>query len=168
MRRREFITVLGGAAAGWPFVARAQQSNRLIRLGFLGPALNTAPAIEQYEAFRMQLAELGLRDGQNLTIDYKGLDNPRGPFVAVVDLMRSPPDLIVSAGPEVSLQAVVGATGFIPVVMIAINFDPLARGYIRSLARPGMPTGKPRSTPLPKHCAAYMTSKTFVLRLRSL
>jgi hypothetical protein len=65
------------------------------------------------------------------------LDNPRGPFVAVVDLMRSPPDLIVSVGPEASLQAVVGATGFIPVVMIAINFDPLERGYIASLARPG-------------------------------
>ena len=85
----------------------------------------------------MQLAELGLRDGQNLTIDYKGLDNPRGPFVAVVDLMRSPPDLIVTAGPETSLQAVVGANGFIPVVMIAVNFDPLALGYIPGLARPG-------------------------------
>jgi hypothetical protein len=65
------------------------------------------------------------------------LDNPRGPFVAVVDLMRSPPDLIVSAGPEASLQAVVGATGFVPVVMIAINFDPLERGYIASLAAAG-------------------------------
>src|SRR5437764_1560558 len=51
--------------------------------------------------------------------------------------MGSPPDLIVSVGPEASLQAVVGATGFIPVVMIAINFDPLERGYIASLARPG-------------------------------
>jgi len=134
--RREFITLLSGAAA-LPLGARAQQSQRLIRLGFLGPTLNTSPAIDQYEAFRTQLAELGLRDGQNLTIDYKGLDNPRGPFVAVVDLMRSPPDLIVSVGPEASLQAVVGATGFIPVVMIAINFDPLERGYIASLARPG-------------------------------
>jgi putative tryptophan/tyrosine transport system substrate-binding protein len=130
MRRREFVVILlgGGATAAWPLGARAQQSQRLIRLGFLGPTLNTSPAIDQYEAFRTRLAELGLRDGQNLTIDYKGLDNPRGPFVAVVDLMRSPPDLIVSVGPEASLQAVVGATGFIPVVMIAINFDPLERG----------------------------------------
>ena len=137
MKRREFITLLGGATATWPRVARAQQSSRLIRLGFLGPALNNRASITQYEAFRTQLAELGLHDGQNLAIDYKGLDNPRGPFVAVLDLMHSPPDLIVSTGPEASLQAVVGATGFIPVVMIAINFDPLQRGYIASLARPG-------------------------------
>jgi hypothetical protein len=136
VKRREFIILLGGAAT-WPLAARAQQFNKSIRLGFLGPTLNTPPAVEQYEAFRTQLAELGLRDGQNVTIDYKGLDNPRGPFVAVVDLMRSPPDLIVSVGPEASLQAVVGATGFIPVVMIAINYDPLERGYVASLARPG-------------------------------
>jgi putative ABC transport system substrate-binding protein len=137
LKRREFITLVGAATAAWPRVARAQQSSRLIRLGFLGPALNNPASITQYEAFRTQLAELGFRDGQNLAIDYKGLDNPRGPFVAVLDLMHSPPDLIVSTGPEASLQAVVGATGFIPVVMIAINFDPLERGYIASLARPG-------------------------------
>jgi putative ABC transport system substrate-binding protein len=52
-------------------------------------------------------------------------------------LVRSQPDLIVTIGPETSLQAVVGASGFVPVVMIAVNFDPLAVGYIRSLARPG-------------------------------
>ena len=134
--RREFMTLLGGAAVTWPLAARAQQSRRPIRLAFFGPGLNSSPAIDQYEAFRTQLADLGFRDGQNVTIDYISVDNPRGPFVAVVDLMRSPPDLIVSAGPEISLQAVVGATGFIPVVMIAINFDPLERGYISNLARP--------------------------------
>src|SRR5262249_46984046 len=137
MRRRQFISLLGGAAAAWPVAAGAQQPGRLIRLGVLGPTLNNPAAIDQYDAFRTQLADMGFRDGQNVTIDYISVDNPRGPFVAVVDLMRSPPDLIVSAGPEVSLQAVVGATGFIPVVMIAINFDPLARGYIASLSRPG-------------------------------
>jgi putative tryptophan/tyrosine transport system substrate-binding protein len=136
VKRRDFITLIGGSAAVWPLAARAQQSNRSIRLGFVGPTLNTSPAIDQYEVFRTQLMELGFRDGQNLTIDYRVIDNPGGPFVAVVDLMRSPPDLIVSVGPEVSLQAVVGATGFIPVVMIAINFDPLERGYISNLARP--------------------------------
>jgi hypothetical protein len=80
--RRELLATLGGAAAAWPLAAGAQQFNKSIRLGFLGPTLNTPPAVEQYEAFRTQLAELGLRDGQNVTIDYKGLDNPRGPFVA--------------------------------------------------------------------------------------
>jgi putative ABC transport system substrate-binding protein len=137
MKRREFITLIGGAAAAWPLTVRAQQSSRLIRLGFLGPTLNNPPAIEQYQAFLTQLGELGFNEGQNLTIDYRLLDDPRGPFVVAAELMRSPPDLIVTTGPETSLQAFVGASGFIPVVMIAINFDPLARGYIPSLPRPG-------------------------------
>jgi putative ABC transport system substrate-binding protein len=135
--RREFIMLLGGAAAAWPLVARAQQSSRLIRLGFLGPTLNNTAASAQYQAFRTQLGELGFREGQNLTIHYQGVDDPRGPFVIAAELMRSQPDLVVATGPETSLQAVVGASGFIPVVMIAVNFDPLARGYITSLARPG-------------------------------
>ena len=65
------------------------------------------------------------------------VDDPRGPFVVAAELTRSRPDLIVASGPETSLQAVMGVSGFIPVVMIAINFDPLARGYVASLARPG-------------------------------
>src|SRR5262245_40843822 len=136
IRRREVITLLGGAA-GWPLAARAQQSKRPVRLGFLGPTLNNPPAIAQYEAFRAHLAELGFHEGQNLIVDYRGVDDPRGPFVLVVDLMRAPPDLMVAFGPEASLQAVAAASGFIPIVMVAINFDPLARGYIQSLSRPG-------------------------------
>jgi putative ABC transport system substrate-binding protein len=89
MRRREFIALFGSAAAAWPLAARAQQSRRPTRLASFGPTLNSSPAIDQYEAFRTQLADLGFRDGQNVTIDYISVDNPRGPFVAVVDLMRS-------------------------------------------------------------------------------
>ena len=137
MRRRDFITLLGGAAAAWPLAARAQQSAKLPRLGVLGPTLNSPPAIAQYEAFHTRLGEHGFREGQNLSIDYRGLGDPRGPFVVAAELVRSQPDLIVTIGPETSLQAVVGASGFIPVVMIAVNFDPLAVGYIPSLARPG-------------------------------
>jgi putative tryptophan/tyrosine transport system substrate-binding protein len=136
VRRRAFITLLGGAAT-WPLAARAEQSERLVRLGVLGPTLNNPPAIAQFQAFRTQLRELGFGEGQNLTIDYRGLDNPRGPFVVAAELVRSQPDLIVTIGPETSLQAVVGASGFVPVVMIAVNFDPLALGYVPALARPG-------------------------------
>ena len=136
IERRKFLATLLGGAAAWPLAARAQQSGRLIRIGVLGPTLDNPPAMEQYQAFRTQLAELGFREGQNLTIDYLHLDDPRGPFVVAAELVRSRPDLIVTTGPETSLQAVVGASGFIPVVIIAINFDPLARGYIPSLARP--------------------------------
>jgi len=137
VKRRQFITLLAGGAVAWPLAVRAQQSSRLIRLGFLGLTLNNPPAVEQYRAFRTQLGELGFREGQNLTIDYRLLDDPRGPFVVAAELVRSQPDLIVTQGPETSLQAVVGASAFIPVVIIAINFDPVARGYIPSLARPG-------------------------------
>ena len=137
MNRRKFITLLGGAAATWPLATRAQQSAKIPRLGVLGPTLNSPPSIAQYEAFHTRLGERGFREGQNLSIDYRGLGDPRGPFVVAAELVRSQPDLIVTIGPETSLQAVVGASGFIPVVMIAVNFDPLAVGYIPSLARPG-------------------------------
>ena len=134
--RREFITLLGGAAA-WPLEAHGQQPGRLIRLAFLGPSLNNPAAIEQYQAFRTQLVEFGFRERHNITIDYLAIDDPRGPFVIVAELMRLPPDLLVATGPKSALQSVVGASGFIPIVMVAINFDPLARGYVQNLARPG-------------------------------
>ena len=136
MNRRAFITLLGSAAA-WPVVAQAQHSGRPIRLGVLGPTLNNPLAIAQYQAIRTRLEELGFGEGPNFIIEHRGLDDPRGPFVSAAELTRSHPDLIVAIGPEASLQAVAGASGFVPVVMIAINFDPLARGYIANLARPG-------------------------------
>jgi putative ABC transport system substrate-binding protein len=105
----------------------------VVRIGFLGPS---SPNPE-YQSFLKQLRELGFSEGGNCIIDYRNVDDPRGPFVAAAELMRSQPELIVTAGPEVGLQALVGASGFIPIVMIAINFDPLARGYVASLARPG-------------------------------
>ena len=137
VKRRDFITLIGGAAAGWPLAARAQQPSRPIRLGVLGPMLNSSPAIAQYQDLRTRLEELGFREGPNFNIDYQAVDDRRGAFVSAAELTRAQPDLIVATGPEVALQAVAGASGFVPVVMIAVNFDPLARGYITSLTRPG-------------------------------
>ena len=137
MRRREFITLLGGATVAWPLAARAQQPGKVVRIGVLGTSLSTEPMIALHQVFLAQLRELGFREGQNLVVEYRGLDDPRGPFVTAAELVRSQPDLIVANGPEVALQAVIGASGFIPVVMIAVNFDPIARGYVASLARPG-------------------------------
>jgi ABC-type uncharacterized transport system substrate-binding protein len=136
MKRREFITLLGGAAT-WPLAARAQQSGKIARIGFLGPNLNSPQPMALYQALLAQLRELGFIEGQNLTADYRGLDDPRGPFVNAMDLTRPQPDLIVALGPEVALQAVVSASGFVPIVFVAVNFDPLARGYVASIARPG-------------------------------
>jgi putative ABC transport system substrate-binding protein len=134
VKRRELITLLGGAAA-WPLAVHAQ--DRTFRLGFLGPSLNTQPASTVYQTFRARLEELGFREGQNLTLDYLDVGDARGLFVAATEMVRSPPDLIVASGTEASLQAVVGASGFIPIVIIAINYDPLAHGYIASLSHPG-------------------------------
>ena len=137
IRRRELIFTLGGAAAAWPLAARAQQVGKVMRLGFFGPGLTSPATIVPYQAFAAQLRELGFNEGQNIVIEYRNVDDPRGPFVAAADLMRSQPDLIVAFGPEVALQAVVGASRAVPIVMIAINYDPIARGYVTSLARPG-------------------------------
>ena len=137
MRRREFITLIGGATAAWPLAARAQQTGKLIRIGFVGPSLNNPQPIALYRAFLGRLHDLGFTEQQNLTVDYRSLDEPRGPFVNAMELVRPHPDLIVALGPEVALQAVVSASAFIPVVFVAVNFDPIARGYVASLARPG-------------------------------
>jgi putative ABC transport system substrate-binding protein len=136
IERRKFLATLGAAAA-WPIAARAQQASKVVRVGLLGPSLDNPQPVALYRAFLGQLRELGFSEGQNLTAEYRGLEDPRGPFVVATELMRSQPDLIVALGPEVALQAVVGASGFIPIVFVAVNFDPLARGYVASLARPG-------------------------------
>jgi putative tryptophan/tyrosine transport system substrate-binding protein len=136
VRRREFITLLGGAAL-WPFAARAQQGGKVMRIGFFGPALTSPATIVPYQAFVTRLRELGFNEGQNIAIEYRNVDDARGPFVAAADLMRLNPDLIVAFGPEVALQAVVGASRAVPIVIIAINYDPIERGYVASLARPG-------------------------------
>jgi putative tryptophan/tyrosine transport system substrate-binding protein len=137
MKRREFITLVGSAAAVWPLGARAQDTGKVARIGFIGPAQISPPPISFYQAFLAQMRELGFRDGQNLRVEYRAIEDPRGLSVGAEELVRSQPELIVASGPEVSLRAVAGASGTIPIVMIAINFDPIARGYVASLARPG-------------------------------
>jgi putative ABC transport system substrate-binding protein len=136
VKRRAFITLLGGAAA-WPVAARAQQVRMGGRIGLLGPSLSNPFPSTLYRAFLAQLRELGFSEGQNLVAEYQAMDDARGPFVATIELMRSQPDLAVALGPEVVLQALVGASGNVPIVFIAINYDPIARGYVTSLARPG-------------------------------
>lgn len=137
MKRRKFITLLGGAAATWPLAAHAQQGGKPVRIAFLGPGRNNPSPAANYQAFLAQLQELGFSDGQNLIVEHRAFDDPRGPFVAAAELMRTQPDLVVTSGPEASLQAVVGASRAIPIVIIAVNYDPIERGYVGSLARPG-------------------------------
>jgi putative ABC transport system substrate-binding protein len=136
LKRRDFITLLAGAAA-LPLAAHAQQSTRVFRIGFLGPALTSPPPISYYAAFLAELRELGLVEGTNLAIEYRPQEDPRGTFAAAADLMRTRPELIVVSGGELALQAVVGASIAVPIVVIAVNFDPIERRYVTSLARSG-------------------------------
>jgi putative ABC transport system substrate-binding protein len=138
MGRREFVALLGGAAA-WPLTARAQQPDKVRRIGFLGPAIASSSSmfLPQYEAFLAQLRVLGFIEGQNLIVTYGEADDPRGLSAVATDLMRAQPDLIVVSGTEGMLQAVRAANRTIPTVLIAVNFDPIARGYVTSLSRPG-------------------------------
>jgi putative ABC transport system substrate-binding protein len=137
LRRREFITLLGGVSVAWPFGARAQQTGKIIRIGFLGASLNSPAMAAQYQSFLAELREQGFDEGQNIAIDYKRIDDPHGPFAVAAELMRANVDLIVATGPEVALQAVIGASRSIPIVFLAVQYDPIARGYVNSLAHPG-------------------------------
>jgi putative ABC transport system substrate-binding protein len=137
MKRRAFISLLGGAAAAWPLAAHGQQAGKVIRIGFIGASLNSSAMAAQYQAFLTELHELGFSEGRNIVIDYRRLDDPRGPFAVAAELMRLQVDLIVATGPEVALQAVVGASRSIPIVIMAVQYDPIERGYVSSLARPG-------------------------------
>jgi putative ABC transport system substrate-binding protein len=124
MRRREFIGFLGGAAA-MPFMARAQDAGKIHRIGFLGPAQNSGPAVAFYRAFLDRMSSLGFRGGQNLNIEFRALEEPRAMAIKADELVRARPDVIVATGPEAGLRAIVNASGAIPVVMVAINFDPI-------------------------------------------
>jgi putative ABC transport system substrate-binding protein len=135
--RRKFIAVLGGTAVTWPLAARAQLAGKVVRIGVLGPSLNSAATAANYQAFLAELRQLGFSEGQNLIIEYRRVDDPRGPFAMAAELMRANIDLLVADGPEVALQAVVGASRAIPIVIVAVNYDPVERSYVASLARPG-------------------------------
>ena len=138
MKRREFITLLGGAVAAWPRAARAQQqAGKVPRIGFLSL---TSPSDRPplLDAFRQGLRELGWVEGQNIVIDYRYAEDRVGrlPDLAA-ELVRLKVDLIIaSAGTQVATAAK-NATETIPIVMIAIR-DPVGTGLSASLARRGV------------------------------
>jgi putative ABC transport system substrate-binding protein len=134
MRRREFVTFLGGAAA-WPLAARAQQPARTYRIGILEtlpPDRNKA----NFGALRRGLHEHGYVEGQNLQIDYRSADGHGDHFPALAaDLIGRGVDLIVTRGTPAAKSAK-AATATIPIVMAAIG-EPLGVGVVASLAQPG-------------------------------
>ena len=134
MKRREFISLVGAAAA-WPLAARAQQVGKTPQIGYLGVS---SPSLEPHyvEAFRQKLRELGHVEGKNIAIEYRWAEgqDDRLPNLAS-ELVRLKPDVIVTTGTPGAVAAM-QATKTIPIVM-ASSADPVGSGLVASLARPG-------------------------------
>ena len=129
MRRREFIALLGGAAAAWPLVARAQQRSGTPRVGII----DDAPI---WDHFRQSLRDLGYVEGQTIAFEYRSArGEPARLADAAADLVHLPVDVIATFGTPAS-RAAKAATATIPIVAISIG-DPVRAGLVASFARPG-------------------------------
>src|SRR5262249_1157724 len=135
MTRRDFITLLGGAAAAWPLTARAQQPAKVPRVGILSPAASETAAT--LTAFREGIRDLGYIDGQTIALDFrlsKGIMDALPALAA--ELVRIPVNVIVTDSTSATLDAF-AATRTIPSVMGASGGDPVGLGLAKSLSRPG-------------------------------
>jgi putative ABC transport system substrate-binding protein len=135
VNRREFMTLLGGAAAAWPLAARAQQSTKVYRIGFVS-MLSADSLPQRLEAFRAGLREFGYQEGRNIVIEYRWAEGQYERLPALfAEVVRLNVDVIVTHGTPGALAAK-QATNTIPIVMAAIG-DAEASGVVASLARPG-------------------------------
>jgi putative tryptophan/tyrosine transport system substrate-binding protein len=131
MKRREFITLLGGAAAAWPVAARAQQSGKLLTIGFQAASRSSPWA----EAFVQRLRELGWIEGRTIAIEYRWSDgHPARDAEIAAEFVRLNVDVIVSS--SIAVPTFKQATDVIPIVF-ALAADPVASGIVASLTRPG-------------------------------
>ena len=137
MRRREFIAALGGAAAGWPLTARAQQREPIRRIGVLMNLARDDPEGQaRNAAFLQGLQQLGWSDGRNLRIDTRwGAGDPDRFRKYAGELVALAPNVIL-AGSGATMPALLQATRTVPIVFAVVG-DPVGAGFVASLARPG-------------------------------
>jgi putative ABC transport system substrate-binding protein len=133
MKRREFIAIVGTAAATWPRAVRAQQPTKMLRVGTVAGTPKSSP---HWVAFERRMGELGYQEGKNFSFDFLQAASADEYEVLYRKLMARALDVILAIGPEIGLKSALTVTRTLPIVMIAIDYDPLARGYITSLARP--------------------------------
>jgi ABC-type uncharacterized transport system substrate-binding protein len=132
--RREFITLLGGAAASWPVATRAEQAAKVPRIGYLGGATPSSQG-KWVAAFVQRLRELGWIEGRTIAIEYRWADGRFERFAEIAaEFVQLKVDVIVTAGPPVF--AAKQATSVIPIVFATVA-DPLSTGLVASLGRPG-------------------------------
>jgi putative tryptophan/tyrosine transport system substrate-binding protein len=137
LKRREFISLLGGAAATWPLAARAQQPDRIRRIGVLmNVAVDDPEAQPRVTAFVQALGQLGWIEGRNMRIDYRWA---RGDLAETrrhaEELTARTPDAIMASG-QVSLETLLKVTRTVPIVFALVP-DPVGAGYVDTLAHPG-------------------------------
>ena len=137
LRRREFITLLGGAAAAWPLAARAQRGDRVRRIGMLTPLQADDQENQTRNAVFLQaLQDLGWTVGRNIRIDYRwGAGSAEFYRKRVTDLVGLAPDVIVTNGTS-TIGPALQTTRTVPIVFVNVT-DPVAGGFVESLSRPG-------------------------------
>jgi putative ABC transport system substrate-binding protein len=137
LKRREFITLFGGAAVAWPLAARAQQTDRMRRIGVLHtPAADDAEGQARNAAFLKGLSELGWTDGRNVRIDSRwGASDPDNVRKYAAELVALAPDVILATG-SATVGPLLQATRTVPIVFVSVP-DPVGAGFVDSLARPG-------------------------------
>jgi putative ABC transport system substrate-binding protein len=133
MRRRNFISLVGGVAA-WPLAAWAQQQPKMLRVGFVGMQPRDAP---HYANFLKRMAELGYQEGRNFTFDYIQTSNVEGYEKNYRELAARKVDVFLAVGNEPALRAALSVADGKPIAFLAIDFDPLSKGYVANLSHPG-------------------------------
>jgi putative ABC transport system substrate-binding protein len=137
MKRRDVLALLVAAAAGpvaWPAGVRSQRAPKMLSVGCVGIQPRDGP---QYSSFLKRMAELGYQEGRNFTFEYVQTPSMEGYDTSFRELAARKVDVFLAVGNEPALRAARATAGTTPIAFLAIDFDPLAKGLVTSLSRPG-------------------------------